>query len=120
MSNFTFDQATIDKALGMALLDSVQLLEEEILKITPRDPRRPPKDPSRRITGNLKRSIGYQQVGEFEYIIGTKQAEAEYWKYLEFWTPRMAPRSFLRKGIIDSKDLVLKNFAKIFKKALGQ
>lgn len=119
MSTMKFDQARVDRAIEMALVDSVQLLQEEILKITPRDPRRPPKDPSRKITGDLKRSIDYQQVGQFEFKIGTKQGEAEYGKYLEFGTPRMAPRSFLRQGIIESKDLVLKNFAKRFKQALN-
>lgn len=119
MSTMKFDQAKMDRAVEMALLDSVQLLQEEILKITPRDPRRPPKDPSRKITGDLKRSIDYQQVGQFEFVIGTKQGEAEYWKYLEFGTPRMAPRSFLRQGIIDSKDMVLKNFSLRFNQVLN-
>lgn len=119
MSKFQFDDAKINTAMEMALLDSVQLLQEEILKITPRDPKRPPKDPSRKVTGDLKRSIDFQQKSQFEFVIGTKQGEAEYGKYLEFGTPRMAPRSFLRQGIIDSKDLVLKNFALRFKQALN-
>lgn len=114
-----FDQARVERAMEMALLDSVQLLQEEILKITPRDPKRPPKDPSRKITGSLKRSIDYQQVSQFEFVIGTKQGEAEYWKYLEFGTPRMEPRSFLRQGIIESKEMVLKNFEKRFKQTLN-
>lgn len=119
MSTMKFDHAMLEQAMEMALVDSVQLLQEEILKITPRDPKRPPKDPSRKVTGDLKRSIDYQQVGQFEFKIGTKQGEAEYGKYLEFGTPRMAPRSFLRQGIIDSKEMVLRNFKKRFGEALG-
>lgn len=115
-----FDQSKVDRAMEVALVDSVQLLTNEIIKITPRDPKRPPKDPSRKVTGDLKRSIDYQQTGKFEFIIGTKQWEAEYWKYLEFGTPRMAPRSFLRQWIADSKDKVLKNFSKRFAQALNQ
>lgn len=57
MSTMKFDQAMLENAMEMALVDSVQLLEEEIIKITPRDPKRPPKDPSRKVTGSLKRSI---------------------------------------------------------------
>ena len=113
------DQARIDRAMEMALLDSVQLLQEKILEITPRDPKRLPKDINAKVTWNLKRSIAYQQVWQFEFKIGTNQGEAEYWKFLEFGTPKMAPRSFLRKGIIDNKELVLKNFETRFKQALN-
>lgn len=119
MATVKFDQARVEMAMEMALVDSVQLLQEKILEITPRDPNRMPKDPSRHVTGNLKRSIDYQQVGKFEFIIGTKMGEAEYGKYLEFWTPNMKPRSFLRKGILDNKDLVAQNFAKRFRQVIG-
>ena len=73
-----FDQAMLENAMEMALVDTVMVLEEEILKITPRDPARPPKDPSRKVTGDLKRSIGHQQNSKFEFVIGTRQGEAEY------------------------------------------
>lgn len=106
----TMDAGKINSAVGGALLDSVMMLTNEIIAITPRDTARLPLDPSVKVTWNLKRSIDFQQVWELEYKIGTKQWEAEYWKYLEFGTPRMAPRSFLRKGIADSRDKVLKNF----------
>ena len=46
----SMDQERINKAMEMALLDSVQLLQEKILEITPRDPKRPPKDPDARVT----------------------------------------------------------------------
>lgn len=119
MAKMDLNTAKIEKAMEMALLDSVMLLQEKILEITPRDPARLPKDPNAKVTWNLKRSIDYQQIWQFEFKIGTKQGEAEYWKFLEFGTPRMQPRSFLRKWILDNKELVLKNFEKRFKQAIN-
>lgn len=119
MAKMTIDTAKIERAMEMALVDSVQLLQERVLEITPRDPKRLPKNVNAKVTWNLKRSIAYQQVWQFEFKIGTNQGEAEYWKFLEFGTPHMAPRSFLRKGIIDNKDEVLANFKKRFKQALN-
>jgi len=137
MSKFTLNTKEITKAIKWAMLDSVQLLEERILEITPRDPKRLPqninrkdwKKPKRRwwvasvggnyypqVTGNLKRSIAYQEIGAFVFKIGIKQWEGEYWEMLEFWTKFMAPRSFLRKWIIDNRADILKNFAKVFNK----
>lgn len=118
MARMKIEQSVLDNAIEASLIDTVLMLEEEILKITPRDPSRPPLDPTRRVTWNLKRSIGHQQKSKFEFVIGTKQGEAEYWKALEFGTPRMAPRSFLRKGIVDSRDKALKHFARVFKQAI--
>lgn len=114
----TLNTGKINNALWGALLDSVMMLTNDVIAITPRDPKRLPLDPSVRVTGDLKRSIDYQQVGELEYKIGTKQWEAEYWKFLEFGTPKMAPRSFLRKWLIDNKDKVLRNFGKRFAQGL--
>jgi len=119
MATMKIDQAPINRALEMALLDSVQLLQEKIIEITPRDPKRLPKNTSVRVTGNLKRSIDYQQIKKFEYKIWTKQGESEYWKFLEFGTVHMQPRSFLRKALIDNKDLIFANFWKRFKQALN-
>lgn len=118
MSEFKMDTAFIKKAMWSALVDSVQLLQGKIIEITPRDPKRLPKNIKAKVTWNLKRSIIYDQVWEFEYIIGTTQDEAEYWKFLEFGTVHMQPRSFLRKWLIDNKDEVLRNFEKRFKQVL--
>lgn len=119
MSEMKLDTAKIDKAVWMALLDTVQLLQWKIIEITPRDPKRLPKYIKAKVTWNLKRSINYQQKWEFEYIIGTTQNEAEYWKFLEFGTSRMQPRSFLRKWLIDNKDEALKNFSKRFQQVIN-
>jgi len=110
MATMTINQSILDNAVEKALYDSVLLLQEKIIEITPRDPKRLPLDPSIRVTGNLKRSIDNEKVSSYSYRIGTRQGEAEYGKYLEFGTPHMRPRSFLRKGIIDNKDLVIRHF----------
>lgn len=112
------DIEKIENALSMALLDSVQLLQNKIIDITPRDPERLPKNVNVPVTGNLKRSIAIEQVWKFEYKIWTLQGQAEYAKFLEFWTARMQPRSFLRKWIIDNKEIVMDNFQKRFNQSL--
>ena len=50
MATMKLDTAKIERAMEMALLDSVMLLQEKILEITPRDPKRLPKDISAKIT----------------------------------------------------------------------
>lgn len=119
MSEMKLDTAKIDRAMAMALLDSVQLLQEKIIEITPRDPKRLPKNIKRKVTWDLKRSIVYEEKSQFEFIIWTLQGEAEYWAFLEFGTATMQPRSFLRKWLIDNKDLVLRNFTKRFQQVIN-
>lgn len=119
MATMKLDTAKVERAMEMALLDSVMLLQEKILEITPRDPKRLPKNINAKVTWNLKRSIAYEQVWQFEFKVGTNQGEAEYWKFLEFGTAHMEPRSFLRKWILDNKDEVLENFKKRFKQSLN-
>ena len=114
----TINQEVLNNAVEISLVDSVLVLQKAIIDITPRDTKRMPKDPSRKGTGNLKRSIGHDAVSRFEYKIGTMQGEAEYWKYLEYGTPNMQARSFLRKGIIDNMQKVLNNFSKRLKQLL--
>jgi len=118
MTKLKLNTEKINKAMSMALYDSVLLLQERIIEITPRDLKRPPKNPSAKVTGNLKRSIAYQKMSEFQYKIGTTQWMAEYWAHLEFGTVRMEPRSFLRKWIADNKNDIIKHFGKIFSRLL--
>jgi len=119
MSEMKMDTAKVDRAMAMALLDSIQLLQEKIIEITPRDPKRLPKNIKVKVTWDLKKSIDYQEISKFEFIIGTKQGEAEYWEFLEFGTAHMQPRSFLRKWLIDNKDEVLRNFTKRFQQVIN-
>jgi|AntAceMinimDraft_5_1070358.scaffolds.fasta_scaffold381654_1 hypothetical protein len=50
MTKMTIEQSVLDNAMEASLIDTVLMVEEEILKITPRDPARPPVDPTRRVT----------------------------------------------------------------------
>jgi hypothetical protein len=50
MAEMKLDTERIERAMSMALLDSVQLLQQKIIEITPRDPKRLPKDPSVKVT----------------------------------------------------------------------
>lgn len=75
----------------------IQNIIPDIKAITPRDPDRMPKDPSRPVTGRLKDSITYNKIDRFRYEIGTLNQAPSYAFYLEFGTPKMAPRSYLRK-----------------------
>jgi hypothetical protein len=50
MARMKIEQSVLDNAIEASLIDTVLMLEEEILKITPRDPSRPPLDPTRRVT----------------------------------------------------------------------
>lgn len=109
MVTVTIDNIRIEKAIDFAVLAGAQVLEAKIVEITPRDLARPPKDPSRKVTGNLKRSIWTQRIDSGKYLVGVRQwylNAAKYGAYLEFWTVRMAPRSFLRKWIEDNINLI--------------
>jgi len=50
MSEMKMDTAKVDRAMAMALLDSIQLLQEKIIEITPRDPKRLPKNIKVKVT----------------------------------------------------------------------
>ena len=99
----------------------------DIQDITPRDRKRPPKDTSVKITGSLKRSIGWEKVNQYKYKVGSKQwAKNEksweqtntYWEYLEYGTKYMKPRSFIRKWVYDNISKSQKIFSKTLKKLL--
>lgn len=114
MAKFDLKINWLNNIIKASMLDSVLFLQGKILEITPRDPKRPPKDPSQPITGNLKRSVVYQEDWDFDFKIWTAQWMAEYWADLEFWTVYMKPRSFLRKWIADNKQETYNHFSKIF------
>jgi hypothetical protein len=71
MGKVTFN-GNLDKAVDYALQGAVRFLTGKIKKITPRDPARPPKDPSVPVTGNLERSVTYRKNKEKQhsYVIG--------------------------------------------------
>lgn len=97
--------------LDNAIEDTAQFIVWKIQDITPRDPERPPKDPSQPVTWSLKRSIWYERVGLFTYKIWTKQGEknsetwedvATYWFDLEYWTKYIPARPFISKWVFDN------------------
>lgn len=118
MAKATINTEGLKLIFEKAMVDSVEMLEDKIKSITPRDPARPPKNPDVPVTGNLKRSIGHKQLDQFKFIIWTKQDEAEYWRHLEFWTMHMESRSFLRLWIEMFKPEIIKNFKKQVRKGL--
>lgn len=134
MAVCTLDKAGIYKALDMALEEWSRMLVDEIVKITPRDPARPPLDPSRKVTGNLKRSINYERVDGTRYKVGVQGAginvrwlpisigkgasPAEYWYYLEYGTVRMKPRSFIRQALFEQREKVIAYIQRVFNRLL--
>lgn len=135
MAVCTLNKGGIYKALDMALEEWSRMLVDEIVKITPRDPTRPPLDPSRKVTGNLKRSVNYERIDRTHYkvwvqgagvngigiptSIGKGASPAEYGYYLEYWTVRMKPRSFVRKALFDQREKVITYIQKIFNRLLS-
>lgn len=115
MATFKFNRKKLDNAIGLALLDTVQLVQQRIKDVTPRDPQRLPQDPSRKVTGNLKRSIVFEQTWKFSYVVGSAQNTASYWKYLEFGTPYMEARPFITKWAFENTEEFKENFIKVFK-----
>lgn len=130
MATFTLDLDNINKAVDLALWEWARVLQSEIIPITPRDPKRPPKDPSKKVTWNLKRSIQIEKIAFDHYKVGVVWAwvqwnqiikqwkgsvPAEYWMFLEFGTIRMKPRSFIRKALVEQKANIEKVINKVFR-----
>ena len=73
MSNFTINPAGVEALRGIikdGLSVAAEQLTDDIRAIAPRDPTRPPKDLTRPVTGNLKRSIAYEVNDNLEAKIG--------------------------------------------------
>lgn len=129
MAYFTLEVEPIKRAVDLALQEWARALQDEIIKITPRDPKRLPKDPSRKVTWNLKRSVQYQKLSWTYYKVWVVGAgikwwqiisvwkwatPAQYWVYLEFWTIRMKPRSFIRKAFAEQKEKIERLMQRVF------
>lgn len=72
-------------------------IEGDAKRMAPRDPARPPKDPSRKVTGNLRNSISHSDLrigitGNLSVDIGPTAA---YGEFLELGTSTMAARPFM-------------------------
>lgn len=66
-------------------------------------------------TGFLKRSIEKRKESEFVRVV---KASAGYAGFVEFGTPRMAPRSFMRRGAVKAKNYLEKQLAKELERAV--
>ena len=110
LSKFNLDETPLLKAIEFGIESAIQSIIPDIVRITPRDPLRLPKDPSRPVTGRLKDSIAYRKNSRFDFSVGTLNKAPSYAYWQEFGTPTMRPRSFLRKGVIDNAEKLYKNF----------
>lgn len=140
--NFEVNEKAFEDAMQFALTEVGLVLQDEIVKVTPRDLERLPinnidrkdgKTPIRRsgrrpvqifghwyegVTGNLKRSIAHwvnRKAYEVNVWVSSSGPAINYAKYLEFGTPKMAPRSFLQKTIEDPR--IQSKLAKTFETA---
>lgn len=107
-TSFKLTPQAFDRALEFWLEAGVQVLAAKIEEITPRDPARPPKNPSVSVTGRLKSSISYRKESKTSYQVWSMQNPTEYGAAQEFWTPKLPPRSYIRKGAIDNIDTIRK------------
>jgi hypothetical protein len=64
--------SNIEEAVDASIEAGAILYQSGIISITPRDPDRPPVNPNAKVTGNLKRAIGYKKIGKFHYVVGVR------------------------------------------------
>jgi hypothetical protein len=138
MSTFEIDSNAFVKEAWISMLAGVQVAQDFIIAYTPRDWDRPPQNIDRKdgktpirntwrrpvfkdwhwyqwVTGNLKRSIWYEQKWPLEFIIGViRWPTEEYADDLEFWTYKMSARSFLRRGIIEKNPEIISVIERTF------
>ena len=131
MSKFELSQSWVKElreVVKSALWLAAEAFADDIRSITPRDPKRPPKDPSKPVTGNLQRSITYEVNNNLEATIWvdmsyqgepTRTPLIEYARYQEVGTPTMRPRSYLRLWVVRFAEKTLKTFAFYLKKLLS-
>lgn len=115
------DPKKIQQAAEIAVYEWALTLQDEVVKITPRDPQRPPKNMKANVTGNLKKSIGIQKVTPLSYLVGVREwfyNTEEYGFYQEYGTIRIPPRSFLRKALLEKSPMIVKTIQDTFNQAL--
>lgn len=148
MSKFTLDLPNITQAIDWALEEWARALVDEIVQLTPRDRERPPKNINRKdwktpnrkwgvvsrwwnfytaVTGALKKSIDKQKKSDTHYVVWVigKWASlwrwanpSEYWKYLEYGTVRMKPRSFIRLAFLKNREKIERLMQNVFRSLL--
>lgn len=138
MSDFQIDPNVFKKEVRTAMLAGVQYGAGKIVEMTPRDWTRPPqninrkdgKAPTRKsgrqpvsrwgnwyegVTGNLRRSISYEERWTLDFIIWVVQWPVEeYARAQEFGTSKIPARSFLRRGIIQHNKEIMGIIESVF------
>lgn len=101
----------------IALDEVANMAREEIIKVTPRDPNRPPKDPSKKVTGTLKRSI----ITDTEDLAITAWVsdvgdQVAYAHAQEYGTSRTPARSYIHqtKNSTNFQKKVTETFTRIY------
>lgn len=91
-------------------------IEGHAKRIAPRDPARPPQDPTRKVTGNLRNSIGTSTPGPLSREIGPT---AEYGEFQELGTSTIPPRPFMGPAADEHAPAFEQAMAILGEKALG-
>lgn len=96
MLNFSFFE-NLRKNNHIALEEVANVLREEIVKVTPRDPNRPPQDPNKPVTGTLKRSIISKNTWNSAYAgVSASGNQVPYARTQEYGNSKVRPRSYIR------------------------
>lgn len=95
------DRAVQDTAVAVEGLAKVN---------APRDPRRPPQDLSRPVTGHLRGSISAERIEFGHWIVGVN---AEYGLYQELGTSRIPARPYLAPAVEAQRVPFIQRLAKV-------
>lgn len=119
-------ESTLRNIVSHALEAAALVAVDAIVEVTPRDKKRLPKNINRKdgkrpkrkkgvvsilgnyypaVTGNLKKSIGYERYRDFGILVGSERNghAAKYAKTQEFWLPKknVPPRPYVSRPYHD-------------------
>lgn len=137
----------LEEMVGHALEAAALVAVEDIVEVTPRDLERPPRNINRKdgkrpirkrgvtsfggnfypqVTGNLKKSIGYERSGKMAVRVGTEASgpASKYARAHEFGLPNknVPPRPYISRPYTDSgtQQKILREFEAVARKFLSQ
>jgi HK97 gp10 family phage protein len=101
--NPQIDVETLKKSLKKAFHDSLDVLTDEIRKVTPVD------------TGRLRNSIHSEVLQDSgDILVGVVGTDVEYAVFVEFGTVKMEPRAMFRIGSANAKERISQLFRSAF------